>query len=213
MGLDLSKTIDLARSLAQGRVSKVTLALLLNTYLQAGESTARSSALARLKHAQAGCTSSAEDYERRVSTSALTVNPVMTFHLWLTQYATVHGYLLASGANPHDWSSSRQKMEGILAMSEARKLIDVGAFTTKTGRAREITRLVLGDGRFNYDTPLATLSDVVWQTETEMRAGLQPTLTAGLPSAVLCRRGRPRRPQTQVSLPGWRQMTLDESGT
>ena len=204
------KMTDLVKEMAWGRVSKVTLASLLSIHLQASQSAARSSALARLTHATDGCTSSLSAYEQAESTTRLTLNPALTFHLWLTQYATVHGFLLASGANPREWSSTRRRMEEILRTSAGRALIDVDAFTTKAGRAREITNWVLGDGSFNYGTSLQQLADVIWQAETNIRSGLAPAYKPTLPTVGFSPRGRPEKPPRGRKLPGWRQMTLDE---
>lgn len=204
-----SRTTDLAISLARGRVSRVTLALVLNTHLAGSPSAGRMSALARLTRATDGLSSVALDYVHRVSISASLINPISTFHLWLTQYATVHGYLLASGVNPREWSSSRKKVEEIRRMSEAGQLIDVDAFTTKVERSRQITNWALGDGRFNCDTSLETLAAAIWQAETDIRSGLAPTYNSGFRTEASMPRGAPQKPQRRPKLPGWIQMTFD----
>ena len=201
---------DLVQQMARGRVSRVTLALLLHTRFAVSQSVARTSALARLTQATDGLISAAEDYERRVSTSASLLMPASTFHMWLTQYATIHGFLLASGANPHAWSSTRQRVEGIRRMSEAQNLIDVDAFTTKAARARILTRWALGDGRFSYDTDLQTMSDRIWQAETELRSGSAPTSVTGLLNVGFSPRGRQEKPPRGRKLEGWTQMTFDD---
>lgn len=204
------RTTDLGTSLARGRVSRVTLASLLHTHLAVSQRTARTSALARIVQATDGATSAATEYAQRVSISASTIKPIMTFHLWLTQYATVHGFLLASGANPHDWSSSRKKMVEIQRTSEVTVLIDADAFTTKVERSRQITRLVLGAGRYSSDTSLQTLSDVIYQLETQMISGFPTTPSVGLLGGESLPRGRKEKSLRGRALPGWTQMTFDD---
>lgn len=204
------RSTDLATSLARGRVSRVTLASLLHTHLAVSQRSARTSALAHIAQATAGANSAAREYALRVSISASTISPIMTFHLWLTQYATVHGFLLASGASPHDWSLSRKRMEEIRRTSEAAVLIDVDAFTTKVERSRQITRSVLGAGRYSSDTSLPTLSDVIYQLETQMINGFPATPSVGLLGGGLLPRGRKEKSLRGRSLPGWTQMTFDD---
>jgi hypothetical protein len=170
-----SKLTDWATSLTVGRVSRVTLGLLLTTHLQVSAMEARTSGLARLTLAVDGMSSSALAYDQAELTFASHARPAATFQMWLTQFATVSGYLIGSGARPRDWSSYRIQMRETLSTSEARVLFDVGDFMTKRERARELTRWVLGDGKHNRDIGLLRLTDLLWHRENLMRSGLLRT--------------------------------------
>jgi hypothetical protein len=208
--VNTSKLTDLVAQMANGRTSKVTLALLLNTHLAVSQRAARTSALARLEHATVGLSSALRDFERRASICVSLYEPASTFHLWLTQYATVHGFLLGSGANPHDWSSTRAKVEEIRRTSAGQNLIDVDAFTTKVERARTLTRLVLGDGRYRAGTSVGTLSDLIWRVETDLRNGFRPTYKDGSAIEEYSPPGKPVSRGNRPYLSGWTQMTLDD---
>lgn len=175
-----SKTSGLAILPEVGRVNRVTLGLLLSTRLQVSVREADTSGLARLERAMDGLIMSGRDYEQAVSIFASPLLPASTFGMWLTQYATIQGYLLASGVSLHAQRSIRIRSREILATSAARHLFDGDAFTIKRERARALTRWALGAGRFNRDMPLETIWQRLWQAENAMRNGLQPTSETGL---------------------------------
>ncbi len=174
-----SKTVG-GISRAEGRLSKVTLGLLLSTRLQVNRTEAHTSGLARLQRATDGMSSSLLAYIQQESTPALRLSHQATFRLWLTQFATAEGFLLASGGQPRSWSSCRIQLAAIQRMWVAPSLFNVGAFTIKVANSRAITRWVVGDGRFNHDTNLETLSGVIWRAETTLLDGLPLTSLDGL---------------------------------
>ena len=95
-------------------------------------------------------------------------------------------------------------------MSEPKVPIDVDAFTTKVGRSRAITRWVIGDGRFSYDTSLVQLSDAIYQVETNIRNGLELTCGIGSLSEGYMPLTRSEKVRRGRSLSGWTQMTLSD---
>jgi hypothetical protein len=170
---------DLATCLVVGRVSRVTLGLLLSTHLADSRQAGHSSALARLMRARDGLISSAEDYGRAELTFVALSQPAATFQMWLTQYATTLGYLIGSGGDPLSWRSIRLTSPAILSTLAARDLMDAAEYTTKRERARALTRWALGVGRFSRDTPLETIWRLLWRQENLLRNGFQLSSEVG----------------------------------
>jgi len=192
------------------RVSTVTLGLLLSTYLQASAREAYSSGLARMGAAVDGMSSAAQDYEALELTSARRSLHRATYLVWLTQYATVTGFLLASGAKPRSWASIRQRVREIAHTSEVGRATDSDAFTTKVEKARAITRSVLGDGRFNRDTTSQTICNYCWQLDKTL-SGTSPH--SSKPGSLIEEYSHPgplERPQSVIQGQRWIQMTLDD---
>lgn len=189
-----SKRIDWEILAGQGRVSRVTLGLLLSTRLQASVREAHTSGLARLMRATDGLILSALAYEQAESMSVAHYEQTATFRMWLTQFATIQGFLVASGEHPPSWVSTRLKVREILSTSAARDLLDVVEYTTKRERARALTRWALGVGRFSQDMSLETMWERLWRAETTLRNGFHLTSELGLPSAVLEHPGRTEKP-------------------
>jgi hypothetical protein len=166
-----SNLTALGSLLVVGRVSRVTLALLLNTRWQVSVREAHSSALARLTRAIDGLTSAALDYEQAELISAALYLPTATYQMWLTQCATIEGFLLASGENPREYSSCRIRIAATVRTLAGHDLFDAAEYTTKRERARALTRWALGDGNCKRDMELVRLSHNLWLQENVLRRG------------------------------------------
>lgn len=179
----------------EGRISRATLGLLLNTCLVDSLKAGRMSGLARLQRATDGLSSAARAYEQAELISSALAREAAIFQMWLTQYATINGFLLGSGEHPLRWSSSRTALAEIASTSVARDQLDAAAFTTKRGRARELTLWVLGDGKFNRGTSLETLWDKLYYAENILRSGYQVLSENGSSPVAYPRPGRRLYPE------------------
>lgn len=168
------------RSLGEGRISRVTLGLLLTTYLQDSPIEAHTYALARMQRATTGLISAASDYDAAVSTFATPLRPAATFQMWLTQYVTALGFSLGSKASLRSLRSTRLSFMEILSTSVGRHLFDAAEYMTRRERAEELTQWALGVGRFNSDMPLLTMQHRLWAAEQTLRRGSHPSSTTGL---------------------------------
>jgi hypothetical protein len=159
----------------QGRVSRVTLALLLTTTLQDSRIAGHTSGLARLSRAIDGLSSSVRDYEQAELIASVLAEHQSMSQIWLTQSATALGFLIGSGVDPSKLRSSRKRLAETQRTWGARLVIDVADFTTKRERSRILTRRALGGGKFNRDTPMETLWEWLYREETILRNGWQLT--------------------------------------
>ncbi len=186
-----SKLIDLGKAGGAARVNRVTLGLLLIQHFAGGATMGRTSAYPRLERAIGGLSSALLDYEQAELISAAQFSAEATYQMWLTQCDTILGYLTGSGADQGFARSFRRKIEEIPFTSEGRLLHDEAVSTIRRGRAAELTRWALGDGRFNRDMGLAKLWGLLWSAENDLRGGLQLSWRTGLTTGDLVRRSSP----------------------
>jgi hypothetical protein len=179
-----SLTTDTATQPEWGAPNKITLGLLLIEYLRGGETTEHTSALARMERAICGLISPPPDSEHPELTYARRLSALETLPIWLTQCATVSGYLLGSGVDNLLVHSYRQKMLATLATWEQVPQIAEDEYMTKRAKAREITAWVRGDGRFNRDMGLAILWQWLYSAIATLNRGSSLTWQTGLEIAA-----------------------------
>ncbi len=186
-----SRLTDLGRCSGAGRVNRVTLGLLLKEHLSVNATMARTSAYRRLEQQITGLSSAVKDLEQAELISVARLSAEATGQMLLTTIATTLGYLDGSGADRRFGLSYHRKIVAILCTSEGRLLHDEVVFTIKRERARTLTSWALGDGKCRADTTLATLWQVLWLVENNLRAGYRLMSEIGSGTEALLTPSRP----------------------